>query len=285
MTGVKWIWAPACGSPAQFVSFTKTVLAPGDAVEGRLDFALGLGRNLPFRSGVFLVNGTAIARLTARRGKTAGFAIQYTGPLSPRALKAFTYGVNTLTIRADRSALPKGEPCNNLNRLIAAVASLDVRFRTDIVALGSQKGEKQITPASAGTSAAAIGDLEFRNAGPSGSTGGKLIFRWLATGPVQTAFAPSAFSAPAPFGDCTGGGEMTGTIECTYTDFPAGTVASINVRAVARALPEFTARSAGELEMDWQIIPDGGDRQATNNYASHTVMLCGAQTTDPRCKE
>src|SRR6187551_335754 len=139
-TSPRWLWSTTCGSPAQFVSFSKQIAAPGVPTEASLDFVLGFGRELPFRSGAFLVNGAEVARIKVPPGKFSGFPKSFSGPLPPAALKAFRYGVNTLTVRADRSALPKGQRCNSPNRLVGVVASLKLRFRPDLVAVPSSFG-------------------------------------------------------------------------------------------------------------------------------------------------
>jgi hypothetical protein len=282
-TRPSYIWAPTCTSGSQSVSFSKTVQAPGDPEEGTLFFNLGFGRDLPFRSGELLVNGTAIARIKVPSGRFGGFPQAVSESLSAKDRKAFRYGPNKLTIRADRKALKKGEACNSPNRLIGVLAHMSLRFRPDLVAVPSPRGLVQAVRASAGSTTGALGTLTFRSVGPSGSPGGKLVFTWAASGAIETAFTPSSFDLNPPFSACKGEGLTTGTVECVYADFQVGRVAPIVVRAPARATAQFTPASSASLSISWQLIPVGGDVKSANNHASHQIVLCGAANREARC--
>jgi hypothetical protein len=283
-TTPKWFWANTCGSSPQFVTFTRQVRAPGDPKEGYLFFDLGFGRDLPFKSGEFLINGKEVERIVVPPGKFSGFPKYFSGPLPAKALKAFNYGMNTLTIRAERKALPKGQGCNSPNRLVGVYATLSLTFKPDLIALPSPYGVEQAVRISAGASGGGVGKLRFRNAGPSGSPGGRLIFNWAASGAIETAFSPASFiGLEEPFSNCKGQGLIAGEIECQYGDFPVGKLSTVTVVTGARATARFTPDTFAVLSLQWQILPAGGDDKAANNYFTHTIVLCGTTTKEPRC--
>lgn len=62
-----FIWAKTCPAGVQFVSFSKTFLAPGDPYEASVLLEYGPRTALPYNSATLLLNGVEIARL----GKTA----------------------------------------------------------------------------------------------------------------------------------------------------------------------------------------------------------------------
>jgi hypothetical protein len=283
-TTPKWFWANTCGSSPQFVTFTRRVRAPGDAKEGSLFFSLGFGRDLPFLNGEFLINGKEVARVVVPPGKFSGFPKYFSGPLPAKALKAFKYGMNTLTIRAERKALPKGQGCNNPNRLVGVVATLSLTFKPDLIALPSPEGVEQAVRIAAGGFGGGIGNLRFRNAGLSGSPGGRLFFKWAASGAIETAFTPQSFiGLEEPFSNCKGEGLIVGEIICQYGDFQVGKLSTIKVITGARATARFTPDTFAILSLQWQIVPVGGDDKAADNSFTHTIVLCGAATKEPRC--
>jgi hypothetical protein len=282
-TNPSYIWVRTCGAGAQSVSFSKTILAPGDPEEGTLYLNLGFGRDLPFRSGELLVNGTRVARVVVPSGRFGGFPQAVSEPLSAKDRKAFRYGPNKLTIHADRKALRKGEACNSPNRLIGVLANLSLRFRPDLVAVPSDKGLEQAVRAAPGQTTGALGTLTFRNLGPSGSPGGRLVFTWAASGAIETAFGQSTFDLNPPFRSCKGEGLVSGTIECAYADYQVGRVAPIVVRAPARPTAKFTPTSSASLSISWQLVAVGGDVNGANNSSTHTIILCGAANKEPRC--
>ena len=282
----EYIWAPRCLSGRQAVSFSKTFSAPGDPVEGHLTLSLGLGFPLPIRSASYLVNGVEIATIgDASKGKRAAYV---SAPLTPRALKAFRYGPNKLTIRAQKTALKRGEACNNRNRLIGALSQLSLRFEPDLEAVPSAKGREQVTRRGPGDVVGALGNIRFVNHGPSGSPLGKLVFRIAPNLHLQTAWGPNTLQVSPPFRDCTGSGVggpgVNGVITCEYENFPAGLRESIFVLTGGRLAKTFPPTSTTTLTLDWQIIPAGTDLHPENNSFSHTFLICGGQATDPRCK-
>jgi len=236
-----YIWAPHCLSGRQTVSLTKTFKAPGRPASGNLYLLPGIGYPKPFHSVSVLVNGRPIGHLG---DLTSGKQTEISAPLKPEALAAFHYGTNKLTIRGEKAALKKGEACNNRRRLIGFLSMLSLRFQPDLEALPSDKGREQAVRSAAGKVVGALGSIRFVNHGPSGSAGGKLVFRISGNVFVETAWTPSTLQVSPPFHDCVGQGTgiaVQGTITCEYSDFPAGLKESIFVFAAGRLTPNFPA--------------------------------------------
>lgn len=282
-TEPKWLWGKTCGSSPQFVSFARSILAPGVPSEGTLDFSLGFGRDLPFKSGVFLVNGTEVARRTARAGKLRGFPTSFQDRVPARALKAFSYGMNTLTIRAQRGTLPKGQRCNSPNRLVGVTATLKLSFVPDVMAVPSPLGPAQVGLV-AGQRQSISGILRFRNLGPSGSAGGRFAFDWSAGG-VETIFGAPSITGNVRNCKSIGVSDVAGRVECDYGDFPAGRSLTVKVRGIVETPARWGPTSSGDLSMRWDMRPAGSDAKPGNNSSGHRVVLCGAATRDPRCKK
>lgn len=283
----QYIWAPRCLAGHQTVSFSKRFSAPGNPREGHLTLSLGHGFPLPIRSAVYLVNGVEIARIgDATTGKRAAYV---SAPLTARALKAFHYGTNRVTIRADKAPLKKGAACNNRNRLIGALSQLSLRFEPDLEAVPSEKGREQVVRRGPGEVVGALGNIRFVNHGPSGSPGGKLVFRIAPNVHVQTAWGPNTLQVSPPFRGCKGEGlggpGVNGVITCEYANFPAGLRDSIFVVTGGRLANTFPADSTTTLSLDWQIIPAGTDLHPGNNSYSHMFLICGPRATDSRCKD
>ncbi len=278
------IWAPRCLSGRQTVSMSKTFQAPGHGFSGNLYLDPSFGFPRPIHSVSVLVNGRQIGRLgDISSGKVAQ---SISAPLTPEALTAFHYGPNRLTIRVDKLALKKGEACNNPNRLIGVIAQLALRFEPDLEALPSDKGKEQAVRSAAGKVVGALGTIRFVNHGPSGSAGGKLIFRIAGNVFVQTAWTPSTLHVTPPFHECVGEGSgvaVVGTITCEYSDFPAGLKDSIFVIAGGRLTPNFPPTETTSMEVDWQIIPAGYETNAANNSYSHKFVICGPLAKKPEC--
>lgn len=279
-----WIWAPTCHSGEQSVTMTQTFLAPGDPSDGTFYFVLGAGRGWPIHSGVYLINGVEIARIL-NPDPLKGRPNYVSGTLSPRELKAFHYGPNTLTIRAKKEALKKGEPCNNRDRLIGALADLSITFRPDLVAVPSPKGLEQVVRKKAGEVVGSLGEIAFVNRGPSGSSGGKLIFEIGANVGLMSAWGPGTIQTTAPFHSCTGEGVgLNGELTCQYDDFPAGKRATLQVIVAARVAKNFPADGTTDLSLRWTIYPYGSDTNQVNNSTTHKFVVCGTASKDPRCK-
>jgi hypothetical protein len=278
------IWGQTCLNGRQTVSMTKTFQAPGHAFSGNLYLDPTFGFPRPIHGVSVLVNGRQIGRLgDISSGKTAQ---SISAPLSPEALTALHYGLNKLTIRVDKNALPKGEACNTKNRLIGIVAMLSLRFEPDLEAIASDKGRMQAVRSSAGSVVGALGAIRFVNNGPSGSAGGKLIFRIQGSSFVETAWTPTTLQVGPPFHDCVGEGTgiaVQGIITCQYSDFPAGLRDSIGVIAAGRLTPNFPPSSTTRMDVDWQIIPAGYETNAANNSFSHEFLICGPTAKDPAC--
>jgi len=278
------IWAPHCLSGRQTVSMTKTFQAPGHPFSGNLYLDPTFGFPRPIHSVSVMVNGRPIGHLgDITSGKTAQ---SISAPLTPEALTAFHYGLNRLTIRVDKAALKKGEACNNPNRSIGIVSMLSLRFEPDLEALPSDKGRVQAVRSAAGKVVSALGTIRFVNHGPSGSAGGKLIFRIQGSSFVQTAWTPTTLQVSPPFHDCTGSGTgvaVQGIITCQYSDFPAGLKESIFVISGGRLTPNFPPDATTRLDVDWQIIPAGYETNAANDSYSHEFLICGPTAKDPAC--
>ncbi len=279
-----WLWAPRCLSGEQTVSISKTFQAPGHPFSGNLYLQLGIGFPPPFRSLSVLVNGRSIGRLgNVSTGKVSP---SISAPLTPEARTAFHYGFNKLTIRADKIALKKGEACNNRNRLIGIGSMLALRFEPDLEAVPSDKGREQAVRSEAGKVVGALGNIRFVNNGPSGSAGGKLIFRITGSSFVETAWTPATLQVTPPFHDCTGQGSgvaVQGTITCEYSNFPTGLKESIFVIAAGRLTPNFPPDATTRLDVDWQIVPAGYETNAANDSYSHKFLICGPRAKDPAC--
>jgi hypothetical protein len=279
-----WIWAPTCQSGAQSVTMTQTFFAPGDPSDGKFYFALGAGHGSPFHLGVYRINGVEIGRIVnpdPAKGRSAELSAQ----LPPRALKAFQYGLNKLTIHVDKTALKKGERCTTRDRLIGALADLSVTFRPDLVAVPSPKGLVQVTRKKAGEVVGALGEIAFVNRGPSGSPGGKLVFEIGANSGLKAAWGKSTITAQSPFEGCTGEGVgQSGELTCEYHDFPAGKRVSLFVISAARLEPNFPATGTTDLYLRWAITPVGSDTNQANNGTTHQIVVCGTASKDPRCK-
>jgi hypothetical protein len=279
-----WIWAPTCLSGPQSVTMTQTFMAPGDPSDGTFYFALGNGRGSPFHSGVYLINGVEIGRIV-NPDPLKGRAAELSAKLPPRALKAFQYGPNKLTIRVEKTALKKGERCTTRDRVIGALADLSLTFRPDLVTLPSPKGAEQATRKKAGEVVGALGEISFVNRGPSGSPNGKLVFEILGNSGLKAAWGRSTITAEAPFHGCTGEGVgLSGELTCEYSDFPAGKRVSLFVISAARVEPGFPPNGLTTLSFRWTLYPAGSDTNQANNSTTHTIIVCGTVSQDPRCK-
>lgn len=131
-----------------------------------------------------------------------------------------------------------------------------------------------------------IGNIRFRNNGPSGSAGGKLIFRISGNVNVETAWTPSTLQVSPPFHDCEGEGHgvaVQAVITCQYSDWPVKLKESIFVIAAGRLTKNFSPESTTSLIVDWQIIRAGYETNAGNNAFSHKFVICGAKARDPAC--
>jgi hypothetical protein len=280
-----WIWAPTCQSGPQSVTMTQTFFAPGDPSDGKFDFVLGNGRGWPYHSGVYLINGVEIAHVV-NPDPLKGRPNELSGQLPPKALKAFQYGPNKLTIRVAREALKQGERCNTRDRLVGVLADLSVTFRPDLVAVPSPKGLEQAVRRKAGEVVGSLGEIAFVNRGPSGSPSGKLVFEISANAGLKTAWGPGTITTEAPFHTCTGHGVgLAGELTCTFDDFPAGKRVSLLVVVGARLDAKFPANGTTDLSLRWTISPGGGsDTNQANNSTTHKFIVCGTASTDPRCK-
>lgn len=263
---------------------TKTFYSLGRPAKGHLFFTPGFGAPLPTIGSDVLVNNRSIGYL----GNTNSikFKRYIDAELSADALSQFHYGMNKLTIRIDKMALPKGEACNNRNRLIGALMQLSLTFYPDLVAVPSPKGLEEAVRRGAGSVVGALGTLKFTNHGPSASAGGKLIVRISANVNVETAWGPSTVQTTPPFHDCEGQGHgvaVQGIITCQFDGFPAGLSTSVFILTGGRLTPNFSSSSSTNLSIDWQLVTVGYDVHPENNASMHNFIICGPQSTEARC--
>lgn len=286
-TQPEWLWAANCGSPQQSVFLTRELFAPGVPFEGRLEFWLGYGHDLPFRSGTFRVNGTEVAKLTAHTGKLRGRPVGFVGQLEKEDLKAFKYGTNTLTIRADRGALPKGkgQPCNSPNRLVAVFAALTLRFQSGVYAVPSRLGPAQVGGARPLQVVPLKGSPRFKNEGPSGSPGGKFRFSYSQSGLTTVIFDPEDFSGVRECKRTAYYKGTGGTIECEYGDLPVGGTLTVGVRGEAHTPPGWPPTASGIVSMSWDVTPAGGTASRRGTGSTHTIHVCAERATSGPCKK
>jgi hypothetical protein len=279
----RFIWAATCAEGEQFVSFSKTIMTPGAPIEGTVALYYGPGNQLygdrPYKSAVLLVNSREAVRLGDIAASPRTVAPMFRGPLPPSALSAFQYGPNALTIRVEKTALKKGEPCNNPKpgRYIGVLADLELRFGSDLQVLPPTNPRAVKKRVANKTTVPVEGTVRFVNAGPSASPEGKV--RLSASGPGQGVIT-SAFQASSPLANCKLDGAL---LECPFKDFRAGGTASLTYRAAVRVNYGFLKNGAGEIDVDAEIIGIGPDPNPANNRQRAVVIVCAEKATDPRC--
>ncbi len=278
-----YIWAATCAAGEQFASFSKTIMVPGAPINGTVALTYGPGNQYygdrPYKSAVLLVNSRDAARLGDMTGPPGGIAPEFRGPLPPAALSAFQYGPNTLTIRVQKAALKKGEPCNNpkSGRYISVLADLELRFGSDLQvvpptnprAIKKNVANKQVVPVE--------GTVQFVNAGPSASLEGKV--RLSVSGPGR-GFITEFFQASAPLGDCK---RDEGVLECSFKDFRAGGTASLLYHGAVSVNYGFLKNGAGQIDVAAEITGIGQDPNPANNHQLAVVIVCAPKATDPSC--
>lgn len=284
-----WIWARGCPATEQHVVFTKTFLAPGAPYEGYLRFFYGPGNQLlgnrPYESGVFEINGVAIGRLGNIAASPRRVPPELNVKLTPRALHAFRHGANTATIRVDRAALKRGDPCTHPNnpktgsnvRYIAVGADLSLEFGSDLRAVAST-APKQVTRVANGQAISIQGSTSFANSGPSTSLGGTVVVS--VSGDGQAALVEAATHPAAPLTNCTFEGTR---LTCTYGELRAGAQTAINVFAGLKVNTGFFRNGVGKLTVQWTIDGPARDPKGGNESAQVEVVLCTQESTDPAC--
>ncbi len=286
----QWIWAASCGQGAQRVVFSKTFLAPGVPIDGNLDLLYGPGNqvfgNRPYVSAVVQINGIEIGRLDDLAHFPRKFASALYTKLTPRALKAFRYGPNQITIRAERAALTKkGDRCTHPwatsggdARYIAIAADLDLSFGGDVRAIPSDAARQVYKGVQNGQSVTISGTSRFSNDGPSSSMGG--TFSVNISGDGQSALAIAAPQAPLERSDC----ELVQTrMTCSYNEVKAGVKTGIQIVAGTKVNTGYFRNGAGRMTLQWSVDARGPDPNGSNNTTELVIILCTTGATDPAC--
>jgi len=279
----RFIWAATCTEGEQFVSVSKTIMTPGAPIEGTVALYYGPGNQLygdrPYKSAVLLVNSREAARLGDIAASPRTVAPMFRGLLPPAVLSAFQYGPNALTIRIEKTALKKGEPCNNpmSGRYISVLADLELRFGSDLQVVPPTNPRTVKKNAANKTMVPVEGTVRFVNGGPSASLEGKV--RLSVSGPGQ-GVVTWAFQASPPLADCKLDGSV---LECPFKDFRAGGTASLVYRGGVRVNYGFLKNGAGEIDIDTEINGIGPNPNPANNHQRAVVIVCAEKATDPSC--
>ncbi len=322
-TTPQWLWSTTCGSSPQFVSFTRQVRAPGDPQEGsaQLHARIRPRPALQVRRAPHQRHGGGANRRPA--GRVAAVSRRRSRrPCPARALKAFNYGPNTLTIRARAESLaegtalqqpeqagrgqrrplvevPAGPHCGAVPARAGQAAyripgprpggrpSGTRAVRERRAAGSSSPGRPNVDPRVRPPRSRAVQQLpqergvntrghRVRVRGPARQ---KSLDRQLSrSGQAGRQLRPEEHGQPlAQLADRAA---TTSTPRTTRRHGPPRSDA--HTRA-ARATAGFTPSSFATLHGQWQIVPDGGDDSAADNSFTHTIVLCGATTKEPRC--
>ncbi len=289
-----YIWAATCTTGAQLVSFSKTFMAPGVPLSGadsirtdQLELGYGPGNQFkgdsPYKSAVFLVNGTEAARLGDIAASPRKVAPEFRGPLPESALNAFQYGANTVTIRVEKVAQKQGEPCNNppAGRYIAVRAALELQFGSRLQVLPPEHPLEIKKNVKSGDQISTMGTVRFLNAGPSASLEGSV--RISIQGPGISSIAKVGNTWTTPLTDCTF--LDAGLVECSFKNFQAGVTASYTYRGATKVETVSFNKGAGEIHVTASIHAPRGAITPTPGTITQTavVVLCAAGATDPRC--
>ncbi len=279
----RYIWAATCAEGEQFVSFSKTIMVPGAPIEGTVEIDYGPGNHLygdrPYKSAVLLVNSREAARLGDIAASPRTVAPMFRGPLPPPVLSAFQYGPNALTIRVEKTALKKGEPCNNpkSGRYIGVLADLELRFGSDLQVVPPTNPRTVTKNVANKTVVPVEGTVRFVNAGPSASLEGRV--RLSVSGPGQ-GIVTEFFQASPPLANCK---RDEGVLDCSFKDFRAGGTVSLSYHGGVRVDYGFLKNGAGEIDADAEITGIGRDPNPANNHQRAVVIVCAEKATDPKC--
>jgi hypothetical protein len=285
----QWIWSVTCTAQAQRVVFSKTFLAPGVPIDGSVSLMYRPGNQLlgnrPYESAVYEINGREIGWLGNLARFPRKFASQFSAALSERALHAFRYGMNTATIRVDRAALKKGDPCTHPNnpktcgnvRYIAVAADLSLDFGSDVRAIAPATTQ-QVKHVTNGQAVPVQGTARFANNGPSASLGGTVVLS--ASGDGQTVLVAAGTYETAPLTNCK---LEDSRMTCTYAELRAGAQTSISVLAGTKVNTGFFRNGVGKLTIQWSITAPGRDPKGLNNTAEAVVILCAPGATVAPC--
>lgn len=123
-----YIWSPRCGRAVERRTFTQVYDLPGAPVSGEFQLAYRGGRARPVKRAVLAVNGVEVGRL----GNTAG--ISTSDQLTPEALAAFRYGPNTITLRATKGRLKRGQRCHDQSvfHYVGVLGALVLKFGSQL---------------------------------------------------------------------------------------------------------------------------------------------------------
>jgi hypothetical protein len=289
---LRYIWAPKCNLGRQFVSFSKTVMAYGAAYSGTFDMAYGPALKRPYEKATLLINGTEIAHLGNTAASTPA-AIGAAGAIPVSALKAFQYGPNTLTIRVQKTALPRGERCTIPNRIgsypryIGVLAYIDLRFGAILTALPSTAGSRVVQgKLGPGSAVSVIGAVNFRNDGPSASLSGKVTVSVTGDTNLTALFNTLVISGPppAPFVSCTIDPQFHQQMTCPYREFRAGTIAKLPAAFAFKLDNSFPTNGVRKGRITWIISSDASNDPTGGKLGTHVnVVLCGTVALDPVC--
>jgi hypothetical protein len=291
---LRYIWAPKCEVGRQFVSFSKTIMAYGAPYSGNFDMAYGPALKRPYEKATLLVNGTEIAHLGNTAASTPA-AIGAAGAIPAHALKAFQFGPNTLTIRVQKTALPRGERCAIPNRIgsypryIGVFAFIYLSFGAILTALPSGAGSRVVQGKLGPGSAVSVqGTVNFRNDGPSASLSGKVIVIVTGDFNLKGIFNTvlNTGTPPPPFVSCTIDPQSHQRMTCPYREFRAGTIAKLPAAAAFKLNSSFPTSGVRKGRLSWTIISDAANDPTGGSLGNQVdVVLCGIAATDAVCSK
>jgi hypothetical protein len=283
-----YIWTATCFNGEQRVSFSKTIYAPGEPLEGRVQLDYGPGNQLyggrPYKSAELLINGTEAAQLGNINANPRTVAPQFFGELSRRVLAGFRYGANTITVRVVKAALKKGERCVDPRapRYVAVFASLNLQFGSDLRVLAPRVPRRVLKNVMNGEPVRVDGVIQLANAGPSASLQGRVVFQL--SGPGRAIIIPgTTVSAPL---ECTkiGTEGLRDPLDCPYVDFRAGKRATIDYKGGVKVNHGYFRNGMGKIEITADITSRAPDPKLRNNRQEAVVILCAPAATDPVCR-
>jgi len=286
----EFIWAASCSVGPQFVSFSKTILTPGAPYSGTflLQYGLtGAGMTRPYHSAVLLVNGVVIEKLDTAETAINGAAYR-SGPVPAPALQSFRDGANTLTVRVQKTALPKGDrsctipsaPGGRL-RYIGVNATLDLGFGAAIEALPSSKGKVQLERnVKAGQDVLVTGRASVRNNGPSSSLEGVITVTVGGYNYAKLIVDPNVVGIGNGSKLCASDATLT-SLTCPYTDFRAGRKIRIPTAVGIKVPADFHSYDVQSVVIQWSITQKPFDYAPTTTTTNqHTIVICGPLATD-----
>ncbi len=288
----QWIWSPACGTAAQRVVFSKTILVPGVPLDGTVNLMYGPGNQYyggrPYVSAMIQVNGIEIGRLHDLAHFPKKYQPWLSVALDNRARKAFRYGANTVTIRVERAALKKGDRCTHPAatsggnvRYVAIGADIALGFGSDLQAVPPAKPQQVRKDVKNGDSVTLQGTIAVKNNGPSSSLGGTVLVN--ANGDGQTIILQNLVvpNAPLDKSSCTFDQQQ---IVCKYGELPAGAAATMFVAVGVKANTGYFRGGAGRLTLMWSVTGPARDPgTSANGTTQATVVMCVTGATDPAC--